>query len=179
MDARRFATRWDRVNGIVALVVGVLAVLFSGYTAYLQRAQAHSAVWPHVSVGYSDSSGFRVLVGNQGVGPALIRSAELRVDARLVPNWLEALRLVPGVQADPPYTWSTIHHRVLTPGESVDILTVHDAELAGALDRARARFSFTICYCSIFDDCWIQRAGAEDVEPIARCPSPGPKSFLQ
>ena len=37
----------------------------------------------------------------------------------------------------------------------------------------------SLCYCSIFDECWLARSDAErsDPAPVAACPAPGPGEF--
>jgi hypothetical protein len=42
------STDWDRVTGITALVIGVVSLLVSSYTAHLQRAQVRADIWPHL-----------------------------------------------------------------------------------------------------------------------------------
>jgi hypothetical protein len=59
---------------------------------------------------------------------------------------------------------SPIAQRFLAPNESVYAIRWARAEqnagLWGALDRARqqGRIAASICYCSVFDDCWVGRS---------------------
>ena len=45
---------WDGVAAIVAALIGFLALLVSGYTAYIQRQQVRAQVWPYLLIGYAD-----------------------------------------------------------------------------------------------------------------------------
>src|SRR6185312_15580863 len=70
---------WDGVAAVIAAFVGLLALCVSGYTAYLQRQQVRAQVWPYLETGIS-SSKRGVSLSNKGVGPAIIRSAQVLVD---------------------------------------------------------------------------------------------------
>ena len=173
--ARGERSGWEMVSGIVALVVGVLALGVTSYTAYLQRRQAQAAVWPRVVLGHSDLPNFRIILMNKGVGPAMIRYVELRLDDRPVGTWEEALGVTP---AD--YEYSSIAHRVLTPGESIDAFTLHNEALRPAVQSASRRLHGKICYCSIFDECWLfDDSPEDDVHSVPECPAPGPSSFKE
>ena len=39
---------WDGLAAVIAAFVGLLALLVSGYTAYLQRQQVRAQVWPYL-----------------------------------------------------------------------------------------------------------------------------------
>ena len=63
-----------RYDAIVATFVGVLALVVSAYTAYVQRQQVRAQVYPIVSfsTGYSDED-IHMKLSNKGSGPAIIR----------------------------------------------------------------------------------------------------------
>ena len=60
-------------------------------------------------------------LANRGVGPAIIRRATVKVDGQPVTNWRDALQKLLG-PGDHFYSDSTMVGRVLSPGESIDIL---------------------------------------------------------
>ncbi len=43
-------------------------------------------------------------------------------------------------------------------------------QLARAVLEAKDRFQIQICYCSVYDDCWIARVAERDPKPVARLP---------
>ena len=82
--------------------IAVAAVLISAVTAaaliYQTRVigdQFAATIWPYLSVGDTyDVNGETIEVSNDGVGPALVRSAQLSVDGRAVPAWNDYLKVL-------------------------------------------------------------------------------------
>lgn len=62
--------RWDAAAAIIASLVGLLALMIAGYTAYIQRQQVSAQVWPYLMWANSDN-GMDYLWINKGVGPAM------------------------------------------------------------------------------------------------------------
>ena len=120
-------------------------------------------------------------VANQGIGPAEIRSVQVKVDGRPVKDVSELLRACCATRNYSGVTTSTILGLMQRPAQVVDYLSVKAAdnpELYRELEAVRrARTIETdICYCSVFDDCWLRtsRDGDRPV-PVAQCPMPKPQ----
>ncbi|MAC39367.1 MAG: hypothetical protein CMH93_07555 [Oceanicaulis sp.] len=71
-----------------------------------------------------------------------------------------------------------VQSRFLAPQERVDFIAFDrpDAETQPrghavwqALDLVRHDLRFDVCYCSVFEDCWLARFPAQPREPVARC----------
>src|SRR5690348_4672009 len=93
LPTARRAVEWDAVAAIIASLVGFLALLVAGYTAYVQRytaeiqnRQVQAQVWPYVISG-NDDLNFALTVSNQGVGPAIVRSVQVRMDGKSQSDW--------------------------------------------------------------------------------------------
>ena len=78
--------RWDAVAAIIASLVGFLALIVAGYTAYIERyiadiqtKQVQAQVWPWLVAGNNDNER-SIEILNKGVGPAIVRSAQVFVD---------------------------------------------------------------------------------------------------
>ncbi|MGH8155426.1 MAG: hypothetical protein ACREP0_09375 [Rhodanobacteraceae bacterium] len=60
-DPRGAATkrgiRWDAMAAIIASLVGLLALIVAGYTAYIQRQQVRAQVWPYLQMGVANAYG--------------------------------------------------------------------------------------------------------------------------
>lgn len=169
-------SRWEQVTGVVALIVGVVAMIISAYTAYVQRSQARLSAWPHLTLFWSDP-GNHMSVANKGVGPAIIKRVDLTLDDQPLRTWDELLTraLGPGKH---DHGWSSVDGSVLTATETVDALTVgSDAEFKTLLNM-RGRINLRICYCSVYDDCW-QTGYRSGTQPVASCPAPEVTSFTQ
>src|SRR5690348_18440803 len=96
--ARRREIRWDAMAAIIASLVGFLALLVAGYTAYIERyiadiqtKQVQAQVWPWLVAGNNDNER-SIEVLNKGVGPAIVRSAQVFVDGKPQPDWQHVLK---------------------------------------------------------------------------------------
>jgi hypothetical protein len=176
---------------MIASFVGLLALVLAGYTAYLQRKQAGAQVWPRVEMGRHGYRG-TLVAANHGVGPARVKAVRVTVDGKPIRRWDE---LVKAVGYDGTYFQSQISGRVMPAGQEIDMLEAGKKPeerkmidlVAQALfsDEAPHRAAILLCYCSVFDDCWLTSLGAirdreVDVDrELSRCPIPEKDRFQQ
>lgn len=172
----RAHSSWEQVTGLIALAVGVAAMLISAYTAYLQRNQARLAAWPHLYFAVAAPE-FTLTLANKGVGPALVKRVDVRLDGQPVRDWSQ---LVTALAGPGPHQigYVTMGRLVLTPGESATILSLPDAATRQKVQAARRRITAQICYCSVYDECWIVD-GEDETRPTSRCAAPDASSFQQ
>ena len=169
--------RWDATAAVIASLVGLLALIVAGYTAYIQRQQVRAQVWPWLVAGNNDNER-SIEILNKGVGPAIVHSAQVFVDGKPQPDWqhvLSALGTVPHT-----YSQSTLNPNVLTPGEKVPaILFANEDDYKRFKEAAVLRLTLVnICYCSTLDECWMYsdkhavgyKSLAQLVKPVDRCP---------
>lgn len=144
--------RWDLMGVVVASLVGLLALLVSGYTAWIQRQQVRAEVWPRLVIGANGLEHSLVAI-NKGTGPAIVRSAQVSVDGRPQSDWDHVL----GALGLPThgYNVSTIGHNVLSPGEELHMLQFTDPTQWEAFQGVGRRVTMDICFCSTLDDCWV------------------------
>jgi hypothetical protein len=167
---------WDGVAAIIAACVGLLALGVSAYTAYIQHQQVRAQVWPYLGAGNDDDTQ-AIFVYNKGVGPAIVKSAQVFIDGKPQTSWAGVLTAL-GV---PPhgYAQSTLNPDVISPGEQVRVIGISDKEhwqafRAGAVDR----MTMDICFCSTLDECWLYhdqhpvgyKAIAQLVRSVDGCP---------
>lgn len=182
-SARR-EIKWDALAAIIASLVGFLALLVAGYTAYIERytadiqtKQVQAQVWPWLVAGNNDNES-SIEVANKGVGPAIVRSAQIFVDGKPQPDWKHVLQALG--TAPHRYSQSTLNPNVLAPGEKVPVI-----QFANKDDYERFRVAavarltlINICYCSTLDECWMYsdrhlvgyKSLAQLVKPVAQCP---------
>ena len=101
-----------RVERWMSLAVGlaaVFAVIVSLYQAQLARQQLRASAWPYVSQGngYTTGNPYIRYVGNDGIGPARVKSFRVLVDGRPVPTWNAAVRGLTG-EGEPALVYSSI-----------------------------------------------------------------------
>ena len=109
---------WDALAAVLAAGIGFLALVVSGYTAYIQRQQVRAQVWPYLIAGNDDGND-SIFVYNKGVGPAIVKTAQVFVDGKPQPDWAHVLAAL-GLP-DHRYSQSTLNPGVISAGEQVSI----------------------------------------------------------
>ncbi|MFS8138581.1 MAG: hypothetical protein ACMG50_10690 [Thermomonas sp.] len=168
---------WDAYAAVIASLIGLLALVVSGYTAYLQRQQVRAQVWPMLVIGNSNLQ-LKQLVMNQGLGPAKITGMKVTVDGKITRRWVDVMRAFEFTGKE-GFAYSTFNGMVLAPGETADLFVAADSASSremfnGFLDRSKHSFAMSICYCSVLDDCWLATDSAPRVidrnVSITTCP---------
>ena len=164
--------RWDTIGVIIASLVGLLALLVSGYTAWIQRQQVRAEVWPHVWMAYQDLE-HRLTVFNKGVGPAIVHGVRLTVDGKAQPDWEHAFAALGMSMGD--YGHSTLAGTVLSPGDALSVVILPDEASYQRFRKAMSAHALMdICYCSTLGDCWTLEdrhpPAKPSVAPVAQCP---------
>jgi hypothetical protein len=170
--------RWEAVSGIAAIVVAALAMASTAYSAYLQRKQTHAAVWPRIVVRASRLPQWHLSFENKGVGPAIVRYVALRVDGAPVKTWTELARAVLRRDEKPAFIYSSAKAATLSSREVLNLFSLQDDGLTGEFVRSANRLSFSVCYCSIFDDCWMVD-DPDALRPVTSCPEDSPDAFQE
>lgn len=159
--------------GLAALVVAVAAVFVSAYTAYLERRHQRLSVIPRLDVSfYYNSTGAGWQLSNDGLGPAHIVWVEALLDGVPQPDWpavLAAMR----IKSTAPYTFTVPTIDSLRNVGPATLLWADDPTLAQELVDAEPRFNLRICYCSLYEECWVMSRGKEHRRPVSSCdPTP-------
>jgi hypothetical protein len=144
------------IAAIAAGVVGLSALGVSVYEAYLMREQQRASVWPIVEAWsfHMSESGFGVSVANKGIGPALLRSVDVSVDGVRKHSWQQLYGELLGTDSL-RYNMSAISGNVLAAGEMLTIFSVSPDDGSKAFHEVSENVSFEICYCSVFEQCWV------------------------
>ena len=171
---------WDGLAAVIAALVGLLALVLSGYTAYIQRQQVRAQVWPYLEPGISGSKR-ELIVVNKGVGPALVRSVRVYVDGKPQRNW-DAVYAALGLKFEhrPPY--STLNSIALSAGERLDQVLFQSAEDFNAFTKQANRVELSMCYCSTLSECWVYDAREKDParlrHEVNECPARSAADFI-
>ncbi len=185
-----------RLDFFIAIAALLVSALTAGTLIYQTRVigdQFSATIWPYLSVGSTyDADGETIVVTNDGLGPALVRSAQLRVDGSAVRAWNDYIATL---QADPQF--SPIFRRTraavtagrgrgatlsmssigpsstLRPGESSRLLKLVFAYDVPPALLNRHSISIDLCYCSLNGSCWSLHSTpgriSADPKPIAEC----------
>lgn len=174
------ARNWDAVAALIASLIGVIAVVVSGYTAHLQRQQLRAQVWPCLQLEFStENPSFFVL--NQGTGPGRVIGMRVKLDGNVVRS-VAGLRKLAGFVDEDRVAQSSLSAVVLPAGK--DLIYLQPG--AEAADRAKfkqlllndpRRLITTLCYCSVLDECWVVDSDATQPQPIETCPIPAAERY--
>lgn len=175
--------RWDAVAAIIASLVGFLALLVAGYSAYIQNRtakiqmeQVRAQVWPYLYMDVHEFAGDSyVFARNNGVGPVIVRSVQVLVGGKPVADWKDLAHRV-NFKPEGQIGRSTLNQMVLAPGGEVRWLVFDKmTDLMTFLnDWSRFRVEARVCYASTLGETWLVTFDPPRVSPpraVARCPS--------
>jgi hypothetical protein len=186
----------EYITTAVAVIVSLSSLWVAIGSERANRQMVEASSWPMLEVGSSnvDPAGHSVLlfnVTNAGVGPAKVLSFEVfykhhpyRTAVDLIHACCKGdfTRSSPADTgaASPDLITGGIAGSVIRAGENRVFITLGlgagNEPLWRALNHARNEdITYRICYCSVFDECWINSVNGRDQlhpAPVERCPLP-------
>lgn len=186
-NARRSFSDWlfepQTMIGLSAVLLSLCGLFISLYEASLIRQEQRASVWPHVQVGVSfrsDTVSFHVQ--NTGVGPARIRAAAAKYKGQTMGSWQDFLQhferdtnLEERIDGNPDLGiyQDFVNGGVLpsnSPMDDIFRLTAveEDTDSREVLQAFQQRteegiVDLTICYCSIYEECWATSLQSQHV----------------
>lgn len=150
-----------------AILVSLCALGVSLYETRLMREQQRAAVWPYIEILPSNNSeGSSLNLFNKGTGPAKIHGVTVSNGDTVWKSWRELLDSLPGDNSI-RFSYSTMHGRVLASNDALEAIRM-PARDAANVGPYLQNIDISICYCSVYDDCWLTGIG-KSPEPIAAC----------
>jgi hypothetical protein len=126
---------------------------------------------------------FRLILANNGVGPAIIERFELRFKgaAQTPDKILNACcaQALSKVGNRSRFVYSNVSGSIVPARETRDLITIRpigsDYKLLQAFEEARKDISMRACYCSVLDECWeTDFDHSKRPQPVKECKvSPG------
>ncbi|MDX1293116.1 MAG: hypothetical protein R3265_09910 [Hyphomonas sp.] len=155
----------EMLIAICAVLTSAIAVFIAWDQGRVMRAQQHGAVYPVMQIdGFvsksADTASMGIHVSNSGVGPALIEQV------RMLRNDEPIASLTPYVDRMPSgydLSWTSLVGRAVAPGSKVAPLRVDwlrdeiSDEQLDAVAKEWSQLDAEICYCSVFERCWVTR----------------------
>jgi hypothetical protein len=184
---RAIRSPWD-LNHIIGGSAALIALCGLGLTLYeatAQRRHERRSVLPYIAFAFNyegsgGGAGWRL--SNVGLGPAQVRWFRVYIDGELhqfgeVGRPLAAVEELLGLlecdpDAPPPYYSAIRPGRMVNPGFDDKILWEASPDRAACLRTCFQRVQFKVCYCSLYDECWISSSfiGENSELPVpARC----------
>lgn len=184
--------RWiDYGGSAVVLLISVLSLWVAMRTEQANRKMVDAnyrmvaaASWPFLQLesgnGVENGSPTVTLeLQNAGVGPAKVETFELFWNGKAYPN---AKALLEDCCNNPKtkgwaISTSPSNDFVLRAGETRRFIGFARAEGSASMwdqfDRVRfSELSYRVCYCSVFDECWVTTLTQLRAEKVASCPIP-------
>jgi hypothetical protein len=197
---KRTGHRWlDMTVALCALLISTASIFVAYSSNQSMERLTRASSWPFIQLGSGNASDegehqLSFAISNVGTGPARVHTFEVQVDGQTLPrghllsNMLRAccatefdaaIERAGGDQvvAMGQDMSSRIPERFLAPDSDLYALvwprTDQNAELWTALDRARQadRITSSVCYCSVFDECWIAHSNSFPPEETQSCES--------
>jgi len=148
MDKLKWYRNPEMIVALSALLIGLVTAFTSIYSAYVDRAYSRAAVWPRLEILRSfNLDSFSYSVTNNGTGPALIKHAKIKYGSKYIERWSDVKKIT-GIKQ------SHIGNRTLSPQNTITPLSYkgEDAEMFLTADES---IGIELCYCSIYDECWV------------------------
>jgi len=178
-------TLWQTVLSVAGVFIAIVALFAALTESAAVRQQTAATVWPFVQLLIEDydaegNAGFTLSLSNAGVGPARMRALRLIIDGEPIRDWEHAVTLLDG-KSTAQVTRNFVSDRVISPDETVVIISTMDPDLARRFQAAVANpnTSVTYCYCSIFNECWLadSQKDIQNPKPVEECPDFGDAVF--
>lgn len=121
-----------------------------------------------------------VLITNPGAGAARIERVSILVDGKPVSDMRGALLQLAGTSAENlgPVSYADVAPSYIKAGSERVVMRWPRTDANAALwDRVAAsdhgRVKFEACYCSIFDECWVENSDRFRPTPVQSCAGEG------
>lgn len=177
----RGGTDKSTLFSIVAVVLSFAALVVSLFEALAVRAEQKADVWPYleVSSGFSEN-GYSVRTVNKGVGPARLKTLEMSLDGKPYQSLDQMIVETVGEErafSYELYRTSNPAPGVMSPDERAGLFEVPWTPVTRELAQIWAEdLDLTICYCSIYDDCWRSSLSLTEPEPVSSCKAVKPEN---
>lgn len=154
-----------------AIVIAVTSLAITLYEAQATREHDRMSVWPRLAQETSDSGGrYDRAITNVGLGPAIIRSFELRLDDTVQRSWEPVVKALVHPAPAPGYFFSSVGPgSVILPGHTLHVLTIIAGSLSSAAAAQEQRIVTRLCYCSLYGECWMSTTARADPAPVSEC----------
>jgi hypothetical protein len=204
-DSSEHRRRVELVIAVAVVVISLASLFTAVYQSIVMQRTLEASVWPRVeweNSNYDDERRIQEItfsIANRGVGPARIARTELLLDGERIQNVGALLQAccVDGATSeerasalqeliqrdDVSIFTSTVDGAALTPGQERTLVVFQrppDQSPAlrvwEHLNKARDELELSVCYCSVFDDCWITKARGygQSTQPVRSCPTDEP-----
>lgn len=171
MESKRWYTKPEMIVAMSALLMSLITTIVSVYSAYIDRQYARASVWPRLEIYRSFKvDEFSYGVTNSGNGPAIIEYATIRYRSEPIRVWKD-------LPIDGNFVQSHLGSRILSAQNTIQPLH-YTGEAVQQLIDIDNELSIELCYCSIYEECWVTQR-TNEVQAVERCEVDEQDKFLE
>lgn len=181
----------DMVVAVAALVTSVVSITVAVRHGVTMEKLVEAQSWPHVELDSSNlvdgKANVALTLRSSGSGPSKVKALSISYAGIPVHNWPELIRAccASDRKADVAtllretagmVVTGTPAGQVLLPNDRAMILSLPRTEANAALwkrlDNGRAKLRFEVCFCSVFDECYVSALRRTDARHVETCAIP-------
>jgi len=170
---------FDLLAATFAIVISVVSLVVAFRGERTQRGLLAANSWPFVQLSEDQSlQDAKLDVENAGVGPAKIMTFEVSYNGQNVDSAFDLLRTCCGLPPTAPragFDYGEVYNNVLRPGEHIIALRLKKDEPSPAVyaqfTHEMTHMAFSICYCSVLEECWTSNLRDLTQIPTRSCPA--------
>jgi hypothetical protein len=175
---------WDLLLGLSAISISLVSIFLAIQSGRAMERLVQANSWPFVMITYSTSNldgtpHNHLDIANKGVGPASIESLEVSYAGKPVKSPRALLNAMLGRTTTAPIPrimQSSVVHSVLSAKEQITIVDfVRDdfsVEDYAVVKAGMEKIVVQVCYCSVFDECWLGDTSKSHPAKVHSCPVP-------
>jgi hypothetical protein len=171
----------ERILSLSALVTAITAVSLGIVESRRNDAHRRLSVEPYLQIVNTNANGdYRRLIVNTGLGPARIESVSVAVDGAQVFGWWEVVQKLASAKSPKrtDITYGTVWKgQQIQAGETYAMLHLPKGDVAEDFHANVDELFESVCYCSIYRDCWVLEGSAPSPRAVDECPTITPLAF--
>jgi len=174
----------EMVVGLSALVVSLVAVIVGVYSAYTDRTYARASVWPRIELNFylSNNDGgsiYGLKMSNFGIGPAIIKSAQLELNGIYLKSWRELIDATGEDREFINVATNSISRVVLPADKTLVALEMRDSsqKMSAEVREILRPLNISVCYCSVYEECWLKERKLPP-QPVEQCTLNAKRDFV-
>ena len=149
----------EMLVAISAIVVSLCALIVSIHESTIMRESQFAAVWPYMGLNTSFGPDyFRLSVSNDRIGPAKIKYIKFHDQDTafyFTHNFISYFNKKDSIGIK-NYQYSNVTGTVIRASETIELFSINDTSAVKNFIRKFGSYDFEICYCSVFDECWLK-----------------------
>jgi hypothetical protein len=170
MEQIKWYKKPEMLVGFSALFISMVTAVVGIYSAYVDREYARASVWPRLVMYYEMQTTDNYSVSNRGTGPAIIKYAKIKEGTKNIKFWREVSEF-PNV-----FNQSHIGGMTLPSNETIKMVGSKESQI---FRKSTQPLTIELCYCSIYDECWVIDREGYEPKPVAKCEIDEEERFLQ